>query len=79
MRDQRHVLVSSADTVRLYDLDGQTDGVPAIIGGVGAGATCLLMDPMGKYLFAASGGRGWLENGREEVGVLRIDSVAQAE
>ena len=78
LRDQRHLLVSSADTVRLYDLETETGGVPAVIGGAGAGATCLLMDPMSKYLFAASGGRGWLENGREEVRVLRIDSVAYA-
>ena len=78
LRDQRHLLVSSADTGRLYDMETDTGGVPAVIGGLGTGATCLLMDPMGKYLFATSGGRGWLENGREEVGVLRIDTIAQA-
>lgn len=42
--------------------------------GVGlAGYTNFITDAREKYLFAAAGNRGWLENGREEVGTFEID------
>lgn len=107
MQDNRHLLVSSNDTVRLWDLEnknftivpsmGSSSSVAnlasaangavagaqgmngATVNGAGsaglAGYTNFVVDAKEKYLFASSGSRGWLENGREEVGTFEIETA----
>lgn len=94
LQDNRHLLIASQDTLRLWSL--QT-GKFKIIQGASGGYTSLgefapfrkgiflqgmlmsvrlsvftVVDPRDQYLFAASGGRGWLENGKEEVATFEI-------
>lgn len=44
--------------------------------GIGNGGyTSFIADQGEKYMFAACGNRGWLENGREEIGTFEIDTA----
>lgn len=40
------------------------------------GHTAFVVDQRERYLFAACGNRGWLENGREEIGTFEIETSA---
>lgn len=102
MQDNRHILISSNDTVRLWNLEdrnftivssmGSSAQTSALTGNNGlaaqagngpagtvpysvsnGGHTAFVADQREKYLFAACGNRGWLENGREEIGTFEID------
>lgn len=93
MQDNRHLLVSSNDTVRLWNLEDRDFTIVPSMGGTlsatsacsngtaglatsgigNGGYTSFAVDQREKYLFAACGNRGWLENGREEVGTFEID------
>lgn len=111
MLDHRHLLISSNDTVRLWNLEGKnftivpsmgsSSTAPALGGagqaGVSTGAatqagngingnlasgasgsggyTNFVADAREKYLFGSCGNRGWLENGREEIGTFEIDAA----
>lgn len=52
---------------------GSGSGTSGASGLGNAGYTSFVVDQREKYLFAACGNRGWLENGREEVGTFEID------
>lgn len=65
----RHVLLASSDTVRLWDPLKNTFTIASTIQ---SGCTSLATDMRGKYLFAANGGKGWVENGLQEVGCFEV-------
>jgi len=72
MPNNRHLLIASSDTVRLWDLkSGKFTIVPGTMGGL----TNLKIDLRGQYLYAAGGGRGWVESGKEEISTLAIKCV----
>lgn len=104
MQDNRHLLISSNDTVRLWNLEDRNFTIVSSMGSSSSstavgnnsnatiqtgngtngnstntstgngGHTAFVVDQREKYLFAACGNRGWLENGREEIGTFEIDT-----
>lgn len=70
-QQQQRVLLASSDTVRLWDPLRNTF---SIISELQAGATSLVADARGSYLFTASGGKGWVEKGPQEVGCFEVIS-----
>jgi len=72
MPNNRHLLIASTDTVRLWDLK---TGKFTIVPGASGSLTTLRTDAKGNYLYAAAGGRGWIENGKEEVTTFSIKAV----
>lgn len=65
----RQVLLASSDTVRLWDPHKNTF---TIVSTVQSGCTSLAMDIRGSYLFSVHGGKGWVDNGPQEVACYEV-------
>ncbi|PRT53504.1 Transcription factor SPT8 [Wickerhamiella sorbophila] len=69
MPNGRGLMCASSDNVRLYDLQASDKRTPFVLvpGYHGSLIGRMYLDPSGRYLITASGGRGWLESGGDVV------------
>lgn len=83
----RHVVCASYDNIRLWDLDktpsdqsgaGGSGAIPfrIVAGHHGGAVSSLLVDPTSRFLFSASGDRGWMAGATETILISEIDASA---
>jgi transcriptional activator SPT8 len=80
MPNGRHLVCGSYDNVRIWDTlahPSNTTSVPfrIVAGHHGAVVSDILLDPTARFLFTASGDRGWMSNSTESVILHEVRSL----